>query len=197
MPCTQETNRCKIKKGDLLNDCCKKNLLQTLIFIDKIFNENKIIYWLDYGTLLGAVRNGAIIDYDDDCDIGVLRQDFEKILKLSDTFRLAGYCLLTYFYPDFIRLDFSRENDLHVDIFIWEFTRLMFDNDPIERIVLNRTSYLPKDEKKGKHFPAYFLFPMEKIKLSGYDFYCPTNPKRFVEFRYGSNWQIPIIDRVC
>ena len=40
--------------------------LEILIDIAKFCNENKIRYWLDSGTLLGVVRHGGFILWDDD-----------------------------------------------------------------------------------------------------------------------------------
>lgn len=42
---------------------------EMLKFIDRLCAENNIMYWLDYGTLLGAVRHGDFIPRDDDTDI--------------------------------------------------------------------------------------------------------------------------------
>ena len=40
--------------------------LEILVDIAKFCNDNKIRYWLDSGTLLGAVRHGRFILWDDD-----------------------------------------------------------------------------------------------------------------------------------
>jgi len=47
--------------------------------VTQLCEENNIQYWLGYGTLLGAVRNGGIIPWDDDVDICMMKDDFLKL----------------------------------------------------------------------------------------------------------------------
>lgn len=58
--------------------------------LDAFCRANGIRYTMAYGTLLGAVRHGGWIPWDDDIDIHMLRSDFEKFLKefKSDKFEL-------------------------------------------------------------------------------------------------------------
>ena len=55
--------------------------LELLIEVDRICRKNNIKYSIMYGTLLGAVRNGGFIPWDDDCDVVFKRKEYEKFLK--------------------------------------------------------------------------------------------------------------------
>lgn len=70
------------------------NLLKMLIKLDKILTENNIEYFLIGGSALGAVRHEGFIPWDDDIDIGVLREDFEKMERILSESKLLGmkYC---------------------------------------------------------------------------------------------------------
>ncbi len=56
--------------------------LMMLKDIDEICNRHGIKYFLCGGTMLGAVRYGHSIPWDDDLDIGMLREDFDKFRKV-------------------------------------------------------------------------------------------------------------------
>lgn len=73
----------KIPKAKNQLRTIQKDGIDLLKYLDKVCKEHNIKYWLDFGTLLGSVRHKGFIPWDDDIDVGMLREDYSKLVKLG------------------------------------------------------------------------------------------------------------------
>ena len=63
--------------------------------IDRICRKHSISYWLDGGSLLGAVRHGGFIPWDDDIDIAMPLADTKRFAEVAPKELREGLCLQT------------------------------------------------------------------------------------------------------
>lgn len=76
---------------------CHRLLLDMAAILDRVCRENTIPYYMLGGTMLGAVRHGGFIPWDDDMDFGIPRDHFDRLRKLlDDALRGTPYRLNTY-----------------------------------------------------------------------------------------------------
>ncbi len=68
-------------------------VLEVLLVVDKFCEEHNLTYYLGEGTLLGAIRHQGFIPWDDDIDILMPRDDYEKFIALAQEGLPEGYQL--------------------------------------------------------------------------------------------------------
>lgn len=67
--------------------------LEILLEIKRVCTEMGIQFFIESGTLLGAARHGGFIPWDDDIDIGMLREDYKRFLREAPDLLGSGYFL--------------------------------------------------------------------------------------------------------
>ena len=114
-------------------------LLDLMKEVHKFLCENKIKYYLLGGSALGAVRHDGFIPWDDDIDIGLFRDDYEKFLDISSRFN-----------PKYEVVNFQKANNCDFGL-----TRIYIPNTYID----NRTTKKTKLDKR-----LYFdVFPLDNV----------------------------------
>lgn len=110
--------------------------------IRRVCEENHIRYFLCCGSFLGAVRHQGFIPWDDDLDIGMLREDYERFCRIAPEKLNPEYCVQSWYTDPRYALPFAKvrkrgtlllerksihleENGIYVDVF-------PFDNAPRE-----------------------------------------------------------------
>lgn len=69
--------------------------LEILKEINRVCEKHKILYWLEGGSMLGAVRHHGFIPWDDDLDIAMFREDYNRFLKIAPQELKSDYFLQT------------------------------------------------------------------------------------------------------
>ncbi|MEY8389761.1 LicD family protein [Lachnospiraceae bacterium 45-W7] len=82
--------------------------LNLLDYFDKLCRKHQLHYFVDYGTLLGAVRHQGFIPWDDDIDVVMFRDDYEKLKEIA-----LEEVASPYFFQN-----------SYTDIMIWAFSKL-------------------------------------------------------------------------
>ena len=67
-----------------INPLIKEELLSIYQAFASVCKKHKLRHWVAFGTMLGAVRHNGFIPWDDDFDVFMLREDYEKFLTVAN-----------------------------------------------------------------------------------------------------------------
>ncbi|SEF67547.1 Phosphorylcholine metabolism protein LicD [Butyrivibrio sp. Su6] len=125
--------------------------LDVLAEIDRICTSHNITYYADWGTLLGAVRHGGFIPWDDDLDICMKRDDYIRFREVADA----------ELPPEFVIHDYERQEN-H-----WLF---------LARVV-NSSKYGFNEDYLNRHYNMPWLIGVD-IFLKDYLYKNPEDEKK-------------------
>ena len=83
--------------------------------IKSLLDGSGVVYWLDWGTLLGAVRNGKMIEWDHDIDLGTMATNWKKLTPLFPEFEKRFS--LKFEPQDYIFLDWAEASRDKIDFY--------------------------------------------------------------------------------
>ena len=152
---TIDANSLKEAKG-ILRDI-QLSSLKILKEIDRVCKECKLTYWIDFGTLLGAVRHKGFIPWDDDIDISMPRNDYERFIEIFNTKtkdnKLKADLYMSYLGEIIIKVFHVDAPDLiFVDIFPVDFCyKKMDDKEKLYFSNFIKNKQLDLCSSKNKH----------------------------------------------
>lgn len=124
---------------------------EVLDVVHMVCEKNDIPYWLSSGTLLGAVRHGGFIPWDDDVDIDMLWSDIPRFIKACEKDLPDGYIVQTHktdrhYYLNHIKVRDLNSSMSELTASNYKYQGLFVDIIPIEPsfLTLNRLSRYPK-----------------------------------------------------
>src|SRR5690606_13574303 len=170
-----QTPRCDAGRNTIEDTppCCLRHLRVVLQETVRLLAAEQIECWADGGTLLGAVRDGAIIPWDNDGDLGIQAADVPRVLALAGTFKAVGFDVQTHCGGALVRINYSTANTMGVDIFPWAAQG--------EELV---------HPFKGRRSQSS-LWPLSRVRLDGLELPAPADPEHWLEARYGLAWREP------
>lgn len=172
--------RIQLHKGNY-HQRMKKMLLKTI----DILNEKKFKYWLDAGTLLGILRDGDLISWDYDADLGIPAESADEIMQLRLDF-LPKYLIKrrkiqSPWIPGDVRVikvktpwEKIRQINFHVDLFC---------------VYPVKDKYRWVDSNALKHVDRKYYDTLSTIEWEGRTINIPNHVEEYLSLRYG-NWQV-------
>lgn len=184
-------------------------MLEMLKFIDNICQEYDINYWIESGTLLGAVRHGGFIPWDDDADICMPVKDYLRFKEIMLNGDFKDYVLQCHdtdpnYYGTWgvLRDLHSEMSDGHHRLGGFNFKGLQVDIFPIDdrcnkalwKISRQYFAYLVNAPLFEGRITKYFrwcvpltFFLLHKAIIPFFRLLTPSD-KSVLYYRYGMFW---------
>lgn len=158
----------------IMQEC---DAIQLAIF-DKVCKKHNLRYWLDFGTLLGAVRHNGFIPWDDDMDVAMPREEYVKLKDvLESELKKFGFVIGN---TKWIGLGYHHyETGLWMDIF------------PLDTIDDGNTFYYGKESVFRHKHPVKDVLPLGSVSFEGFMLAAPHNTDAYLKKKYGDYMKLP------
>lgn len=135
----KEETRCGYTVSAKMKRIWAKELDLLRVFAD-VCEKNDLEYFLDGGTLLGAIRHKGFIPWDDDVDVIMPRKDYDRLWEIADA---------CFEYPYFFQTSLSEKN---------------FFRAHAQLRNSETTGFIQSDEKKDINKGIFLdIFPLDNV----------------------------------
>lgn len=157
-------------------------LLDAIEQVLGVLTRSGVSPFLAYGTLLGAVREGALIGHDSDADLAYVSEFSHPMDAARESFRLQRAVVAEGFRV-------VRYSGLAFKVVITESDGSTRGLDVFGGLIVNDTLYLMGEV--GAPFEHAWLFPTTTASLEGREYPVPARPEKLLEAMYGPSWKVP------
>lgn len=163
---------------------CWAAQMEVIKAVDDVCSKHDIKYFIFSGTLMGAVRHGGYIPWDDDVDICMLRRDYDKFLKVAKSSLPDRYYIRNVYTDPTYRQCFTRlsnDDSLGFNDEFWKKGHGFLCTAGIDVFPLD---YIPADRDKlnEKVYDTKFLFTL----AANYDEFGLNDEVK---------WQISVVEK--
>lgn len=174
----------------------RKNAHKLLKTSCEILEDLGVHYWLDFGTLLGLIRENQLIEWDKDMDLSIRFESDEQIEKLieavskhypvktlgvsirPEAWKLGKYRTIKAFHKKYGLI----RTDPHLDFFTQY--RGVYDNQ-------SEATYRSIIAGVNNEIPASYVDEVDSFHFDGHDYAIPNRAEEFLALRYGADWRTP------
>ena len=146
----------------------KKKILETFKYTQKLLERHNLKYIACGGTVLGAIRHQGFIPWDDDIDIYMPREDYNKLIQLNIESEKEGFQIISAEYTPGYYLPFAKIVDVNSSI--WEHKEIPFmigvyvDIFPLDEFPYSNIEITNIQNRATKLFNSY-MFTLSHYNL--------------------------------
>jgi len=169
-------------------------LFNNLVEICQVLEQCNIRYWISHGTMLGLYRDGSLIPWDDDADIGLDMRDRKKMKKAVEILAAKGF---------FVPPEGDRTKSISNNNMPWYDTVFIRDGEKVE------CWWFEKEKRDGKNYftydrprcgndlshPAKYYNTLQKFTCNGFEFSIPNHIEDWLVMMYSEDWRVPAKNR--
>jgi len=172
-------------------------IFRHLSYVARVLREADLWHCAVYGTLLGGLREGDVIPWDDDFDFLVRPRDVPELLALDERIAADGYAFRSRVRPS--RILAVRSEGLEK---FWDGSISVFHDDQkvgdlycftlcedgvLRRLDVERGVYwVPRSS-----FPAWFVEARGTVRVRDLELPAPRDAEKFLAGVYGEDWHTP------